>query len=104
MERTQEYSMFPLVTTEDFQVVLEYTPQLAILHLMRCNLTPSLLKKASNHLDFICEFLENIGGYNVVYCAIDPEDTATDRLARKLGFTYQDTQLGRKIYTYERQY
>lgn len=100
MQKTQPSKFLTLYSTEDIEVLLEYNPDVAVVHWKRLEkLTPSSYKKLKELQREWSEFLP-LAGYDVVYAAIPRQDNKSKKLAMFLGFFYLGSKGVADIYAY----
>lgn len=98
MQSTATSKRMPLVIRESYQIDLEYSETLAILHLPRVDkLTKTVYKDIKEVSESISVFLSTMG-YEHVYVSCWPEDFKTKKLVSKLGFKYQGYSQGFDVY------
>lgn len=89
-----------LVDREDFSVDLEYNDTFAILHLPEVpKFTKSVFQRMQMYMEDLNELFETMG-YPNIFVAVS-HDTATEKLIKKLGFTYLGNQDGMDVYVYQ---
>lgn len=100
MQKTQQSKFLTLYETEDIEVALEYSPEVAVVHWKRLEkLTPSSYKRLKELQKEWAEFLP-LAGYDVVYAALPRWDNKSKKLAMSLGFFYIGSKDKADIYAY----
>lgn len=89
-----------LFENKDYSARLEYSNDLAIVHLPYTNnMTKGVLQDMREKLDQWLEFL-TVAGYNGIWCAVDPDDDKIQRLITLLRFKYMGKADGRLVFKY----
>lgn len=92
---------FSLIEKENFIVDLEYNQDFAIIHLPKVTkFTRSIYLDFTESLTKIDNFLRDFG-YQSIWVACYPEDTSTNKLAKKMGFEYRGSAENLNVYERE---